>query len=117
MEGGRDGVVLSEGRMGCKAGVAWFEMQERRGEEAGWSVVTLGVGGGRRDGSRGQGILALSSTSQSWLSPGATRTDTHPAHQRTRRLSERERRRVFHCLTSLRTLTTLNNVQNENCQD
>ena len=55
MEGGRDGVVLSEGRMGCKAGVAWFEMQERR--LAG--VVTLGVtGGGTGPGARG-----------SWLCP------------------------------------------------
>ena len=55
--------------------VAWFDSQERRG---GWSglvwcgVVTLGVGG---TGPGARGDLALSSTSQSWLSPGATHTE------------------------------------------
>ena len=96
---------------GCKAGVAWFEMQERR--LAG--VVTLGVtGGGTGPGARGSWLCPQPVSPGSALAPLALTlarlTREHGDKQSVRPSDLRQE-------TPLRTLRTLNNVQIENCQD
>ena len=97
-------VVLSEGRMGCRAGVAaWFEMQERRRRRLLYSaVLTLGVGGTVRPlvcWSRAHGELWLCPqpvSPHSALAPVRQGDCTAPA-QRRRGVMKTEVGQIEHC--------------------